>query len=63
LQPVKGIDIVGELPAEIQKVTPYAAAVVTASQRRMQAAAFIKYLASSDSAGAIEESGLHPVAR
>lgn len=63
LQPVKGIDIVGELPPEIQKVTPYAAAVVTGSKRRMQAEAFIKYLSSAQSAGAIEGSGLHPVAR
>ncbi len=63
LQPVAGIDIVGELPDALQKVTPYAAGVVTASRHRAEAQSFIDYLASPDSAAAIVRSGLHPTAR
>lgn len=62
LQPVKGIRIVGELPDEIQKVTPYAAAVVKTSRHREQALAFIRYLASPANADALRLSGLHPAA-
>lgn len=63
LQPVKGIRIVGELPAEIQKITPYAAAVVKSSPHRARAEAFIRYLASPGNAEALRRSGLHPTAR
>ncbi|MDH0866168.1 substrate-binding domain-containing protein [Mitsuaria sp. GD03876] len=63
LQPVEGIRIVGELPSEIQKVTPYAAGVVTSTRYPVQAAAFIRYLASTGSADALRQSGLHPTAR
>lgn len=60
LQPVPGIDIVGELPDVIQKITPYAAAVVRSSTRRKEAMAFIQFLASKDSAPTVANSGLHP---
>lgn len=60
LQPVKGIDIAGELPDALQKITPYAAAVVTGSAHPAQARAFIQFLASRDSAPTVARSGLHP---
>ncbi|MBB3195202.1 substrate-binding domain-containing protein [Roseateles terrae] len=60
LQPVKGIDIAGELPEALQKITPYAAAVVKGSAHPEQARAFIQFLASRDSAKAVARSGLHP---
>ncbi|WP_067064139.1 molybdate ABC transporter substrate-binding protein [Roseateles chitosanitabidus] len=59
LQPVKGIRIVGELPAELQKITPYAAGIVASSRHRAQAEAFIRYLASGGSAETLTRSGLH----
>ncbi len=60
LQPVAGIDIVGELPEALQRITPYAAAVVHNSSHPEQAKAFIRFLASKESASAVAHSGLHP---
>ncbi len=60
LQPVPGIDIAGELPDVIQKITPYAAAVVRNSGHRKEAMAFIQFLASKDCAATVARSGLHP---
>ncbi|WP_431100648.1 substrate-binding domain-containing protein [Roseateles noduli] len=60
LQAVKGIRIVGELPDEIQKVTPYAAGVVSSSRHHGPAQAFIRYLAATANADALKRSGLHP---
>lgn len=60
LQPVPGIDIVGELPDVIQKITPYAAAVVRNSAHRKEAMSFIQFLASKESAATVAKSGLHP---
>jgi molybdate transport system substrate-binding protein len=62
LLPVPGIDIVGPIPDEVQKITIFSAAV-TASARQPQAArALIRYLSSPDAIPAITRSGLEPVA-
>lgn len=62
LQPVAGITIAGDLPASLQRVTTYAAAVVSTSAHAAQALCFLSYLASPESAAAIRASGLLPVA-
>ncbi|CAG2139332.1 molybdate ABC transporter substrate-binding protein [Cupriavidus plantarum] len=63
LQPVHGIDIVGELPDELQRVTPYAAAVVKHSKHPAASKAFINFLAAPANAATIAETGLVPVAK
>ncbi|MCE4555276.1 substrate-binding domain-containing protein [Roseateles cellulosilyticus] len=63
LQPVRGIDIVGDLPAELQRVTPYAAARVARSRRPQAAERYLDFLTGRDSAPAIRAAGLEPVVR
>nr|WP_297526011.1 substrate-binding domain-containing protein [uncultured Roseateles sp.] len=63
LQAVTGIRIVGELPEDIQKVTPYAAGVVRSSRHQALAQAFIRSLAAPASSDVLKRSGLHPIAR
>ncbi|WP_029051336.1 extracellular solute-binding protein [Ralstonia sp. 25mfcol4.1] len=61
LQPVHGIDIVAELPDELQRITPYAAAIVKGSKRSADAKAFIQYLAAPSNAKLIKATGLTPL--
>jgi molybdate transport system substrate-binding protein len=61
LKPVSGVDLLGPIPAELQKVTVYSAGVVTGSHQADAGKAFIAYLASSSSAPAIAGTGLEPV--
>lgn len=61
LQPVHGIDIVAELPDELQRVTPYAAAIVKGSAHRAAAKAYIQYLAAPASGKVIKATGLTPL--
>lgn len=60
LKPVKGIHIVGLLPAALQKVTPFSAGVVAYSGHPDEARALIAYLASPRASSIIRESGLEP---
>jgi len=61
LRPVKGIDIVGPLPAVAQRVTVFAAGIPTASSQPESAKALIRWLASPAAYPAIKKSGLEPV--
>ena len=61
LQPVAGIDIVGDLPDSLQRTTPYAAAVVAASRHAPEARAFIAFLVDPASRPAIRATGLEAV--
>ena len=61
LRPVKGIDIVGELPAGAQRVTIFAAAIPTTSKNPQAAKALIQWLASPAAYAAIKKSSLEPV--
>ena len=63
LKPVHGIDLLGPIPAELQKVTVFSAGVVAGARRAQAGRAFIAYLASPRSAPAIAESGLEPIAQ
>jgi molybdate transport system substrate-binding protein len=62
LKPVKGIDLVGELPPGAQRVTIFAAGIPTTSKQPDSARALIKWLASPAAYGAIRQSGLDPAA-
>ena len=58
LLPEKGIDIVGPLPSEVQRVTVFAAAVAAHSAHPDAARAYIRYLASAAAAAVLAKTGL-----
>jgi molybdate transport system substrate-binding protein len=60
LRPVKGIDIVGQLPPGAQKVMVIAAGVPATSKHPEAAKTLIQWLASSAAYPAIKKSGLEP---
>ena len=60
LRPVKGIDIVGELPPGAQRVTVFAAGIPATSMHPEAAKALIQWLASPAAYPAIKKSGLEP---
>ena len=62
LQPVHGIDIVGDLPDSLQRTTPYAAAVVATSAHAPEARAFVDFIAEPANRPVIRATGLEPVA-
>jgi molybdate transport system substrate-binding protein len=62
LKPVKGIDIVGPLPAELQKITVFSAGIATAAKEPEAGKALIKFLTASPFAkDEIVKSGLDPI--
>lgn len=61
LQPVRGIDIVGDLPDSLQRVTPFAAAVVEASPRAAEARTFIAFMAEAANHPIVADTGLEPI--
>ena len=61
LLPVAGIDYVGPLPREIQKVTMFVAVLAAGAKEVDAAKALIGYLASPAAAPAIAKSALEPV--
>jgi molybdate transport system substrate-binding protein len=61
LLPVPGIDYVGPLPPEAQKVTIFSAGIAVGARQPDAARALIKYLASPAVVPAIKKSGLEPV--
>jgi molybdate transport system substrate-binding protein len=61
LLPIQGIDFVGPLPAEVQRITLFSAGVPSRSTSGDTAKLFIRFIASPDSAPAIAKSGLEPI--
>jgi molybdate transport system substrate-binding protein len=61
LLPVAGVDIVGPLPPELQKVTVFSAGIATVSKERDAGKALIKFLASPAAGAAIIKSGMEPI--
>ena len=62
LKPVKGIDIVGPLPPDLQKITVFSAGIATGSKEPEAGKELIKFLASPAARDALVESGLDPIA-
>lgn len=62
LLPVPGIDFVGPLPPEIQKVTLYSAGVATNAAEPAAARLLIQYLSSPEAYATIKKTGLEPAA-
>jgi molybdate transport system substrate-binding protein len=61
LKPVKGIDLLGPIPAEVQKVTTFTAAIATNAKERAAGEALIQFLSAPEAADAIRRSGMEPV--
>ena len=62
LLPIQGIDYVGPLPSEVQRVTVFSAGIAAGAKNPDAANAFIRFLASPDAARIIAKSGLEPIA-
>jgi molybdate transport system substrate-binding protein len=60
LKQVRGIEIVGPIPLQMQTPAVFSAGRLAASKRTVQADALVKYLASPEAAPALRESGLVP---
>jgi molybdate transport system substrate-binding protein len=61
LKPVAGIDIVGPLPAELQKITVFSAGIATVSKEPDAGKALIKFLGSPAARAEIVKSGMDPI--
>jgi molybdate transport system substrate-binding protein len=61
LKAVAGIDIVGPLPDEVQKISVFAAGVFRAARNPKGASTLIAYLADPRLAGVVTAAGLEPV--
>jgi molybdate transport system substrate-binding protein len=62
LLPVPGVDIVGQLPPEVQKITVFSAGIASVSKEPEAGKALIKFLASPAAAPVIIKSGMEPIA-
>ena len=61
LRPVPGVEVVGPLPPEVQRVTVFSAAAAAGSINPSGGRALIAFLSSPDAAAAIATSGMDPV--
>src|ERR1700761_7986960 len=61
LRPVSGIDIVGQLPPDLQKITVFSAGIAGSSKEPDAGKALIKFLASPAASATIIKSGLEPI--
>lgn len=63
LLPIPGIDYVGPLPAEVQRVTVFSAGVAVGATSPQAARALIRFFLSSDGARVMTKGGLEPMIR
>jgi molybdate transport system substrate-binding protein len=63
LLPEPGIDYVGELPPEVQRVTVFSAGIVVGAKQPAAAKSLIDFLASERAVPVIRKTGLEPAAR
>ena len=61
LKPVAGIDSVGPLPDEVQKITVFSAGIASVSKEPVAGKALIQFLASPAARGEIVKSGMEPI--
>ena len=61
LVPVAGIDVVGPLPPELQKITVFSAGIAKVSKEQEAGKALIRFLGSPAAAAAIVKSGIEPI--
>ena len=63
LKPISGIELVGPLPDQVQKITIFSAGIVTGSKEPEAAKSLIAFLSSPSATQAIIASGMEPVTR
>jgi molybdate transport system substrate-binding protein len=61
LRPIPGIDIVGPLPAELQKITIFSSGIVSGAQHADAAKALLAFLGTPAAAAAVSKSGMEPI--
>jgi molybdate transport system substrate-binding protein len=61
LKPIPGIELLGPLPDEVQKITIFSAGIVIGSKEPEAAKALVTFLASPAATKAISASGLEPM--
>ena len=61
LLPIVGIRYVGELPAELQKITVFSAGITTRARQPEAAARLLAHLASTPAASTIRNTGMRPL--
>jgi molybdate transport system substrate-binding protein len=61
LKPVKGIEIIGPLPTELQKITIFSAGIAAGSKAPDAGKALITFLGSPAARETIVQSGLYPI--
>jgi molybdate transport system substrate-binding protein len=61
--PVKGAEVVGIVPAEIQEASVFSAAIVAGAKEVESAKRLIAFLASQSASAAIKRSGMEPLGR
>ena len=61
LLPVAGVDMIGPLPPELQKITVFSAGVATVSKEPDAGKALIKFLASPEARATMIKTGLDPI--
>ena len=62
LKPIAGITVVGPIPDEVQSMTIFSAGIVTSSQHKDAARAFLRYLNSKEVCPIIVQDALEPTA-
>ncbi len=62
LLPVPGVELVGTLPPELQKITVFSAGIAAGAKEPEAGRALIRFLASPAAGAAVEKSGLEPAA-
>ena len=60
LLPVKGIDFLGPLPAEIQQITVFSAGLHAAAKEPAAVKAFVKFLTTPDAGTVFKKAGMEP---
>jgi molybdate transport system substrate-binding protein len=62
IAPVKGAELVGPLPPELQEFNPFSAGVLAVSKEKDAAAAMVKFMAAPENAALVRKSGMEPPA-
>jgi molybdate transport system substrate-binding protein len=62
LLPISGVEIVGQLPPEVQKITIFSAGIASVSKEPDAGRTLIKYLSSPAAAPVLVKTGMEPIA-
>ncbi len=63
IAPVKGAELAGPLPPELQEYNPFSAGVLAVSKEKEVAAAMVKFMGAPENAALVRKSGMEPPAR